>query len=217
MKVLIVDNNPQDLQSLSGMLESCTRERFFVTRAPNGQYAKEACMHDNPYDIILYDHNVSDVSAISFLGWLRDNGKRIPTVLITGHGELSIQNKASQIGFAGFVEKGPNLTQEKLVDICVQTITRLPHLQTSHPGFSALSVSLNILAENMSSLLEGQRELLKRVAQPKRDRIKDTLNWITANPVASLVIVLVLAGLVVLGVILLQVLDLEKIKAIKGD
>ncbi len=80
-KVLIVDDDPELLQSLSEQLR--LHEEFEVATADSGGAALEAIKNDH-FDAILLDVSLPDMDGREVCRQMRRNGVKVPIVMLTG-------------------------------------------------------------------------------------------------------------------------------------
>ena len=80
-KVLIVDDDPELLQSLSEQLR--LYEEFEVAAADSGGAALEAIKNDH-FDAILLDVGLPDMDGREVCRQMRRNGVKVPIVILTG-------------------------------------------------------------------------------------------------------------------------------------
>lgn len=91
MSTMLIINDDPRLQKLIGTLLNsrghCTLE------AGCGEEAKQILSHCQ-IDLIVIEYNLPDTDGRSWVNWLRDNGKSVPVVLLTGsnNDELVIED-----------------------------------------------------------------------------------------------------------------------------
>ncbi|MBW2960501.1 response regulator [Mesonia aestuariivivens] len=71
-KVLLVDDNDQNLEILEGMLQQLQIE---CKREPNGVEAIQTLMQTKDFDLIISDYNMPFMSGVEFLTYVRNNFK----------------------------------------------------------------------------------------------------------------------------------------------
>jgi len=99
--VLIVDDEPSILQSLSGLLAD---EGFEVLTALNGYEALKVISTDAP-DLVLLDIWMPGIDGIETLKEIKKDNPYIQVVIITGHGTIETAVEATKLGAFGFIEK----------------------------------------------------------------------------------------------------------------
>ncbi|MCG6893196.1 MAG: sigma-54 dependent transcriptional regulator [Desulfobacteraceae bacterium] len=99
--ILIVDDEPTILQSLSGILSD---EGFAVTTASNGYEALKIIEVDAP-DLVLLDIWMPGIDGIETLKEIKRNNHFIQVIIITGHGTIETAVSATKLGAFDFIEK----------------------------------------------------------------------------------------------------------------
>ncbi|MDF1590887.1 MAG: sigma-54 dependent transcriptional regulator [Desulfobacterales bacterium] len=99
--VLIVDDEPSILHSLSGLLAD---EGFEVLTASNGYEALKVISSDSP-DLVLLDIWMPGIDGIETLKEIKKDNPNIQVVMITGHGTIETAVEATKLGAFGFIEK----------------------------------------------------------------------------------------------------------------
>ena len=99
--ILIVDDEPSILQSLSGLLSD---EGFEVITASNGYEALKTIDDDSP-DLVLLDIWMPGMDGIETLKEIKKGNPFIQVIIITGHGTIETAVKATKLGAFDFIEK----------------------------------------------------------------------------------------------------------------
>lgn len=99
--ILIVDDEPSILQSLSGLLSD---EGFYVLTAPNGYEALKTIEAESP-DLVLLDIWMPGIDGIETLKEIKKNNSHIQVIVITGHGSIETAVKATKLGAFDLIEK----------------------------------------------------------------------------------------------------------------
>jgi len=107
--ILIVDDEPTILQSLSGIL---TDEGFDVALASNGYEALQYIENEAP-DLVLLDVWMPGIDGIETLQEIRKKYPNTQVVMITGHGSIETAVQATKYGAFDFIEKP--LSIEKVI------------------------------------------------------------------------------------------------------
>jgi len=107
--VLIVDDEPSILQSLSGLLSD---EGFDVATAANGYEALKIIDRESP-DLVLLDIWMPGIDGIETLQEIKRDNPYIQVIIITGHGTIETAVKATKLGAFDFIEKP--LSIEKVI------------------------------------------------------------------------------------------------------
>ncbi|BBO69142.1 sigma-54-dependent Fis family transcriptional regulator [Desulfosarcina alkanivorans] len=103
--ILIVDDEPTILQSLSGLL---TDEGFEVITANNGYEALKIIDAEAP-DLVLLDVWMPGIDGIETLKEIKKSTATLPVIIITGHGNVETAVKATKLGAFDLIEKPLNI------------------------------------------------------------------------------------------------------------
>ena len=99
--ILIVDDEPSILQTLSGLLSD---EGFEVSTAANGYEALKCIEAESP-DLVLLDIWMPGIDGIQTLKEIKRGNPLIQVIIITGHGTIETAVKATKLGAFDFIEK----------------------------------------------------------------------------------------------------------------
>ena len=99
--ILIVDDEPSILQSLSGLLAD---EGFEIKTATNGYEGLKIIEEGSP-DLVLLDIWMPGIDGIETLKEIKKNCPTIPVIIITGHGTIETAVKATKLGAYDLIEK----------------------------------------------------------------------------------------------------------------
>jgi putative two-component system response regulator len=99
--ILVVDDDPFVLESLSGILNECGYRVFASGTA--GEAIVQ--LHGNSIDVVLTDIMMPDVSGIQLLEKIHNHDKDIPVILMTGYAELDTAIVAIKKGAVDFITK----------------------------------------------------------------------------------------------------------------
>lgn len=99
--ILIVDDEPSILKSLSGLLAD---EGFEIRTAANGYEALKIIDSESP-DLVLLDIWMPGIDGIETLKEIKRNNPYIQVIIISGHGTIETAVKATKIGAFDLIEK----------------------------------------------------------------------------------------------------------------
>jgi two-component system nitrogen regulation response regulator NtrX len=99
--VLVVDDEPSIVQSLSGLLSD---EGYKVSTAVNGYDALKVVDSDSP-DLVLLDIWMPGLDGIETLKEIKKYHPHIQVIIITGHGNVETAVKATKLGAFDLIEK----------------------------------------------------------------------------------------------------------------
>jgi two-component system nitrogen regulation response regulator NtrX len=107
--VLIVDDEPSILKSLSGILSD---EGFDALTASNGYEALKIIEEQSP-DLVLLDIWMPGIDGIVTLQEIKRNSPFLQVIIISGHGNIETAVRATKLGAYDFIEKP--LSIEKVI------------------------------------------------------------------------------------------------------
>jgi two-component system nitrogen regulation response regulator NtrX len=99
--ILIVDDEPSILQSLSGLLSD---EGFAVITAATGYEALKIIDAESP-DLVLLDIWMPGIDGIETLKEIKKVNPHIQVIIISGHGSIETAVKATKLGAFDLIEK----------------------------------------------------------------------------------------------------------------
>ncbi|UCD91322.1 MAG: sigma-54-dependent Fis family transcriptional regulator [Desulfobacterales bacterium] len=99
--ILIVDDEPSILKSLSGLLSD---EGFEIETASNGYEALKIIDAESP-DLVLLDIWMPGIDGIETLKEIKKNNPFIQVIIISGHGTIETAVKATKLGAFDLIEK----------------------------------------------------------------------------------------------------------------
>ncbi|HZK14816.1 MAG TPA: sigma-54 dependent transcriptional regulator, partial [Desulfobaccales bacterium] len=102
--LLVVDDEPQILQMISGILRD---EGFEVITAPDGEAALKLVGEEAP-DLVLLDIALPGLDGLEVLQELKRHYPFLPVVIISAYGSVENAVKATRLGAYDFIEKPPH-------------------------------------------------------------------------------------------------------------
>jgi two-component system nitrogen regulation response regulator NtrX len=109
--VFIIDDEEGIRESLSGIFED---EGYTVLTAGSGEEALTILKEQTP-DVILLDIWLPGIDGIETLKKMKGLKPEIPVIMISGHGNIELAVKATQIGAYDFLEKPLSLERVLLI------------------------------------------------------------------------------------------------------
>ena len=122
-RVLIVDDEP-DMRELIG--DALRHDGLHIDAAGSGAEACAAAQRSRP-DVVVADLHLPDCRGTEIIGRIRTVAPNVPTVIITGNGDLDVAGEACRQGCADFLTKP--LSIEKLRDAIRRGLARGPAQQ----------------------------------------------------------------------------------------
>ena len=116
--ILVVDDEPN---SLFGICQALNEEGLKAIPAQNGKEALEAIRSDS-IDLLITDERMPDLTGMQLLGEVKKFNARLPVILITAYGSVTLAVEALKQGAFYFFEKPvfPNL--ERFLTIIRQAL-----------------------------------------------------------------------------------------------
>jgi two-component system CheB/CheR fusion protein len=154
--------------------DAAVREAVAALLAQDGRAARAyassaeflAAFRPAPGQCLLLDSTLPDLDGLELLRRLRADGHRIPTVMMTGHGDVRLAVAAMQAGAADFIEKP------------VSGAELLASLQRALDGGQTgdgLAAARRKAQATLATLTSRQREIMTRVldGQPNKNIAAD--------------------------------------------
>jgi two-component system nitrogen regulation response regulator NtrX len=153
--ILVVDDEPTIVQSLSGLLSD---EGFEVMSAANGYEALQQIESSAP-DLVLLDIWMPGLDGIETLKEIKHSNTNIHVIMITGHGNIETAVQATKLGAFDFIEKP--LAFEKVI-VAINNALNFRRLQEENRylrkktiekhSITGNSEGVNILKEQISKV-----------------------------------------------------------------
>ena len=107
LRVLIVDDDPQDRASLKRFLDGDPDFHFEFIEADLGQSGLDGC-RVHPPDCVLLDYTLPDMDGLQFLMHLADldGGMLLPVVMIASQGDETVAVQAIKAGAQDYMVRG---------------------------------------------------------------------------------------------------------------
>jgi CheY-like chemotaxis protein len=109
MNVLLVDNDPSDLEMTELMLKQRT-ERITITTATSADGGLGA-LSDDSIDCVVSDYSMPGTDGIEFLERVRTRFPDLPFIIFTGKGSQRVAKQALLSDVTDYVEKGYDTQQ----------------------------------------------------------------------------------------------------------
>ena len=152
--ILIVDDEPSIVQSLSGLL---TDEGFEVTSAGNGYEALQQ-IESNPPDLVLLDIWMPGIDGLETLKEVKKNNSHIHVIMITGHGTIETAVQATKLGAYDFIEKPLNF--EKVI-VAINNALNFRRLEEEIKYLRKKTIEKNSINGNSPNTIELKKNVAK--------------------------------------------------------
>jgi putative two-component system response regulator len=112
VRVLLVEDNPHDVEIVRRMLRKYDRANFRIVSAGTTKEGKET-LRKKPFDLILLDYMLPGEDGLSFLRRLQGCANVPPIIMLTGRGDERVAAQAIQWGACDYLPKSA-ITSEVL-------------------------------------------------------------------------------------------------------
>jgi two-component system nitrogen regulation response regulator NtrX len=102
--ILAIDDEPQILQTLAGLLQD---EGFEVQTAASGE-AGLRLVQEGPPDLVLLDIALPDRDGLDLLQDIKAHYPALPVIMVSAYGSVENAVKATRLGAYDFIEKPPH-------------------------------------------------------------------------------------------------------------
>lgn len=104
IKILIIENNKNDLEIYTEFLTKLVDIQFVIYKASNGMDGVRL-VNENKLDCILIDYQLPDINGIEFLNHLKENHRRVATIMIIEKGDETLALEAIKAGAQDYLVK----------------------------------------------------------------------------------------------------------------
>jgi len=102
MKILICEDNPMAMRTLSVVLE---REGFDADVADDGNVGIEM-LRKNDYDLLVIDIHLPYRSGLELIKFVRsEQGKDTPVIILSAFSDSQMQRQAGELGISDYIVK----------------------------------------------------------------------------------------------------------------
>lgn len=163
IKILVLEDNPDDLFLFQDYLESAMDIRAHVMHAETLARAIDIAA-DHPVDVAVLDLQVPDSVGIETFETFHQKFPMIPTIIFTGNQELDMAIKAVQHGAQDYILKG-ELSPAAMVRMIRHAIERqrlLTRLTRTQDELKQTLAEFNTRETEIKGLLKGARAVLEQ-------------------------------------------------------
>lgn len=113
MKILIVDDEPLELEQLEWMIQSFD-PLWEVKKAEDGEAAIFSLQED-ACDLVLLDINMPGMNGLEVAHWIREKLPKVPIIMVTAQTDFSSTQQALRLGVADYI--GKPVIEEELIGV----------------------------------------------------------------------------------------------------
>jgi len=157
--VYVIDDEPEVRDALALLMRSVALKAVAFA---NAQEFLAAYRGDTLPACVLLDLRMPGMSGLDLFGELKARGSRMPAVIMTGHGEVSVAVRAMKAGVFDFIEKP--FKDQTLLDLVQQALA-----QCSQTRDQALRRS--DIERCARTLTPREREVMDLVVQGKLNKV----------------------------------------------
>jgi two-component system nitrogen regulation response regulator NtrX len=150
--VMIVDDEPSILQSLSGILSD---EGFEIFTASNGYEALKRIEQEAP-DLVLLDIWMPGLDGIETLKEIKKNNPVIQVIIITGHGTIETAVSATKLGAFDLIEKP--LSIDKVI-VAINRALNYRKLEEENKYLRKKTIEKNSITGNCPATLALKKQI----------------------------------------------------------
>ncbi len=150
--ILIVDDEPSILKSLSGILID---EGFEVITASNGYEALKIIDTEAP-DLILLDIWMPGMDGIETLKEIKKENPYVQVIMITGHGTIETAVNATKIGAFDFIEKP--LSIDKVI-VSINNALNFRRLEEENRYLRKKTLEKHSISGNSAEILAMKKQI----------------------------------------------------------
>ena len=150
--ILIVDDEPSILQSLSGLLSD---EGFDTLTADNGYEALKVIDAESP-DLVLLDIWMPGIDGLETLKEIKKENPFIQVIIITGHGTIETAVKATKLGAFDLIEKP--LSIDKVI-VSINNALNFRRLEEENRYLRKKTIEKHTLSGNSPEVMELKKQI----------------------------------------------------------
>jgi two-component system response regulator FixJ len=157
--VFVVDDEAEVRDALVLLMRSVALKCVVF---PSAQAFLATYSEDTLPACVLLDLRMPGMSGLDLFGELKRRGSRMPAVIMTGHGEVSVAVRAMKEGVFDFIEKP--FKDQALLDLVQQALALCSHSHDKHLHQSEIETRVRMLTPR-------EREVMDLVVQGKLNKV----------------------------------------------
>lgn len=125
IKILIIDDSPEDREMLKRFLEKDNQVSYEILEGDFGEQGIELCLSENP-DCVLLDYQLPDMDGLEVLNKIAEKKalNRFPVIMVTGSGDEITAVQAMKSGAFDYLVK-ERITGENLRKVIHQALEKI--------------------------------------------------------------------------------------------
>ena len=157
--VFVIDDEPEVREALTLLLRTVSLR---AATFPGAQAFLDAYAGDVSPACLLLDLRMPGMSGLDLFEQLRRRGSRMPAVIMTGHGEVSVAVRAMKAGVFDFIEKP--FRDQALLDLLQEALSRSVRARDGECARGELEA-------RHARLSPREREVMALIAQGKLNKV----------------------------------------------
>jgi len=150
--ILIVDDEPSILKTLSGLLLD---EGFEVSCASNG-YEALKMLNTESHDLVLLDIWMPGISGIETLKEIKKESPHVQVIIISGHGNIETAVQATKLGAFDLIEKP--LSIDKVI-VAINNALNFRRLEEENKYLRTKTLEKHTICGRSAPVLELQKHI----------------------------------------------------------
>ncbi len=128
--LLLVEDNPGDVQLVNELLEDAQRESYEIVHAPHMSAAVET-LRSRPVDVVVLDLRLPDCTGVDTVKTVRGVASEVPIVVLTGADDEELAMECIDAGAQDYLPKS-EVRSQNLRRALGYAITRIRDAQVRH-------------------------------------------------------------------------------------
>ena len=147
------------------MLQTWLRKKGFGAETVSGIVKARKLLEEQPFDLLLCDLRLPDGDGISLLGWLRESGRPVPAIMMTGYAEIATAVQSMKEGAKDYVSKpvNPDELLKKIREALAERTAAVPSGVAAPPAPAAPKRE-----REEGRFVEGESEAARRLDEHVR-------------------------------------------------
>jgi DNA-binding NarL/FixJ family response regulator len=185
VKILAVDDHPIFRKGLVALMKDEISD-CEISEAENGAEAIEMISKER-FDFLILDIDMPEKSGIEVLDYLKENGIKTKTIILTMHNDELFFNEAFNRGSNGFLLKEDSSLE--IIDCIEKVNSGLPYVSKKMKPFlenrRSFNAEMNRIKESLDSLTKSEMNTLKLVSENKTSKEIAALLFVTEKSIEN--------------------------------
>ena len=157
--VLVIDDEPADVEILRRLLEEIERQKFQLLACNDAEKGRAEAARGEA-DLIFLDYLLGVETGLEVFHEMRKGGCNLPVIMLTGHGSEEVAVEAMKAGVSDYLVKG-RITPDRLRLVISNAVQKFKRQQKIEEQRKALRPDLLLRDLNLPRI-DG-REVLEQI------------------------------------------------------